>query len=99
MDFLHLLAASIWIGSLIGFVGLLSFRKKPELKQEYLKMVKSFSKWGILLVLFLTVNRIVWQLFIYSKLFSTFPNELWTGFIVQSNPIFANADTCSCEFY
>lgn len=69
MDFLHLLAASIWIGSLIGFVGLLSFRKKPELKQEYLKMVKSFSKWGILLVLLLTVTGLYGS-FLYIPNFS-----------------------------
>jgi copper transport protein len=69
MDFLHLLAASIWIGSLIGFVGLLSFRKKPELKQEYLKMVKSFSKWGILLVLILTLTGLYGS-FLYIPNFS-----------------------------
>ncbi|WP_066252314.1 copper resistance CopC/CopD family protein [Neobacillus drentensis] len=69
MDFLHLLAASIWIGSLIGFVGLLSFRKKPELKQEYLKMVKNFSKWGILLVLILTLTGLYGS-FLYIPNFS-----------------------------
>ncbi|NHC40134.1 copper resistance protein CopC [Bacillus sp. MM2020_1] len=69
MDFLHLLAASIWIGSLIGFVGMLSFRKKPELKQEYLKMVKSFSKWGILLVLILTLTGLYGS-FLYIPNFS-----------------------------
>lgn len=69
MDFLHLLSASIWIGSLIGFVGLLSFGKKPELKQEYLKMVKSFSKWGILLVLILTLTGLYGS-FLYIPNFS-----------------------------
>ncbi|SMQ68996.1 copper transport protein [Bacillus sp. OV166] len=56
MDFLHLLAASIWIGSLTGFVSLLSLRKKTEIKQNYLEMIKSFSKWGMILVLFLTLT-------------------------------------------
>ncbi|MEY2191483.1 copper resistance CopC/CopD family protein [Neobacillus sp. BF23-41] len=56
MDFLHLLAASIWIGSLTGFVSLLSLRKNTEIKQNYLKMIKSFSKWGLILVLFLTLT-------------------------------------------
>ncbi|MFP5105279.1 copper resistance CopC/CopD family protein [Neobacillus sp. C211] len=58
MDFLHLLAASIWIGSLTGFVSLLSLRKNTEIKQNYLKMIKSFSKWGLILVLFLTLTGV-----------------------------------------
>ncbi len=56
MDFLHLLAAAIWIGSLIGFVALLSIRKNTEIKQDYLKMIKSFSKWGLGLVLLITIT-------------------------------------------
>ena len=58
MDFLHLFAASIWIGSLIGFVALLSLRKDAELKQDYLTMIKKFSKWGLILVLLLTFTGI-----------------------------------------
>ena len=58
MDFLHLSAASIWIGSLIGFVALLSLRKDAELKQDYLTMIKKFSKWGLILVLLLTFTGI-----------------------------------------
>ncbi|MEH7500702.1 copper resistance CopC/CopD family protein [Neobacillus drentensis] len=56
MDFLHLLAAAIWIGSLIGFVALPSIRKNTEIKQDYLKMIKSFSKWGLGLVLLITIT-------------------------------------------
>ncbi len=58
MDFLHLLAASIWIGSLIGFVALLRWRKDTEMKQDYLLMIKRFSKWGIILVLLLTFTGV-----------------------------------------
>ena len=58
MDFLHLFAASIWIGSLIGFVALLPLRKNSEMKQAYFQMIKSFSKWGIILVLLLTATGV-----------------------------------------
>ncbi|WML38849.1 copper resistance protein CopC [Neobacillus sp. OS1-2] len=58
MDFLHLLAASIWIGSLIGFVVLFSWCKNEKTKQEYLQMMKGFSKWGIILVLLLTFTGV-----------------------------------------
>ncbi|MEH7304878.1 copper resistance CopC/CopD family protein [Neobacillus drentensis] len=58
MDFLHLFAASIWIGSLIGFVGVLSIRNNPNNNQDYLTMIKRFSKWGCILVLLLTFTGI-----------------------------------------
>ena len=58
MDFLHLFGASIWIGSLIGFVGFLSLRKNTDLKQDYLRMIKNFSKWGLIIVLLLTFTGI-----------------------------------------
>ncbi|WP_312471162.1 copper resistance CopC/CopD family protein [Neobacillus sp.] len=58
MDFLHLFAASLWIGCLIGFVGLLPLRKNTETKQFYIQMIKRFSKWGILLVLLLTFTGV-----------------------------------------
>ena len=58
MDFLHLLAASIWIGSLIGFVALFPWRKNDKKKQEYLQMIKRFSKWGIILVILLTFTGV-----------------------------------------
>lgn len=58
MDFLHLFGASIWIGSLIGFVGFLSLRKNTDFKQDYLRMIKNFSKWGLIIVLLLTCTGI-----------------------------------------
>jgi copper transport protein len=58
MDFLHLFAASIWIGSLIGLVALSPLRKSKETKQAYVQMIKSFSKWGIILVLLLTFTGV-----------------------------------------
>lgn len=58
MDFVHLLAASIWVGSLIGFAALLPWRKRAETKQDYLLMVNRFSKWGIILVLLLTFTGV-----------------------------------------
>ncbi|MEH7085093.1 copper resistance CopC/CopD family protein [Neobacillus drentensis] len=58
MDFFHLFGASIWIGSLIGFVGFLSLRKNTDLKQDYLRMIKNFSKWGLIIVLLLTFTGI-----------------------------------------
>ncbi|MFB5197126.1 copper resistance protein CopC [Neobacillus sp. KR4-4] len=58
MDFLHLFGASIWIGSLIGFIGFLSLRKNTDFKQDYLRMIKNFSKWGLIIVLLLTCTGI-----------------------------------------
>jgi copper transport protein len=58
MDFLHLLAASIWIGSLIGLVVLLPLSKNVETKPYYLKMVHRFSKWAIILVLLLAATGV-----------------------------------------
>lgn len=72
MDFLHLFAASIWIGSLIGFVGLLSLRKNTDLKQDYLKMIKKFSKWGLILVLLLTFTGIYGSLLYIPNLSALF---------------------------
>ncbi|ETI66020.1 copper resistance CopC/CopD family protein [Neobacillus vireti] len=58
MDFIHLLAASIWIGSLIGFVVLLPLRKNTETKEYFFLMIKRFSNWGITLVLLLTLTGV-----------------------------------------
>jgi copper transport protein len=58
IDFLHLLSASVWIGSLIGLVGLMPLSKKQETKSLYLKMVHRFSKWGIILVTLLSLTGI-----------------------------------------
>ncbi|MFP5111020.1 copper resistance CopC/CopD family protein [Bacillaceae bacterium C204] len=72
MDFLHLFAASIWIGSLIGFVGVLSLRKNTDFKQDYLKMIKKFSKWGLILVLLLTFTGIYGSLLYIPNLLTLF---------------------------
>lgn len=72
MDFLHLLAASIWIGSLIGFVVLLPWRKNEETKQDYLQMIKRFSKWGIILVILLTFTGVFGSLLYIPNLSSLF---------------------------
>ncbi|MFJ5714861.1 copper resistance CopC/CopD family protein [Neobacillus sp. NPDC093127] len=58
MDFFHLLAASVWVGSLIAFVALLPLRKNPETKENFFLMIKRFSKWGIILVLLLTLTGV-----------------------------------------
>ncbi|MDQ0198336.1 copper resistance protein CopC [Neobacillus ginsengisoli] len=58
MDFFHLFAASIWIGSLIGIVALLPLRKNIETNQLYFKLIQRFSKWGIILVLLLSFTGV-----------------------------------------
>lgn len=52
MDFVHLLSASIWIGSLIAMIALLTFRKN----QAYFETIRRFSKWGIAIVLILSAT-------------------------------------------
>ncbi|CRK80723.1 copper resistance CopC/CopD family protein [Neobacillus massiliamazoniensis] len=58
MDALHLLAASVWIGCLIGLVVLLPLLKNSEMKQSYVNTFQRFSNWGISLVLLLTATGI-----------------------------------------
>jgi copper transport protein len=58
MDALHLLAASVWIGCLIGLVVLLPLLKNSEMKQSYVKTFQRFSNWGVSLVLLLTATGI-----------------------------------------
>jgi copper transport protein len=58
IDFIHLLAASIWIGSLFGLAVLLPLSKTDDLKGAYLDTIRRFSKWGILLVLLLVATGI-----------------------------------------
>ncbi|MGG3466114.1 copper resistance protein CopC [Neobacillus pocheonensis] len=52
MDFVHLLSASIWIGSLIAMIALLTYRKN----QAYFETIRRFSKWGIAIVLILSAT-------------------------------------------
>ncbi|MCQ6280782.1 copper resistance protein CopC [Bacillus sp. EB600] len=63
MDFLHLLSASIWIGSLIVFVALSPIRRKIDSKNHYMAMIKRFSKWGIITVLILTITGVLSSFF------------------------------------
>jgi copper transport protein len=58
MDFFHLLSASIWIGSLIVLVALYQFSRKTESKNHYMQLIRQFSKWGIILVLILSITGV-----------------------------------------
>jgi copper transport protein len=58
MDLFHLLSASIWIGSLIALIALIPLSKKAETKKFYIETIRRFSKWGIILVLVLTVTGV-----------------------------------------
>lgn len=53
LDFLHLFAASVWIGSLISLIAFMPGGKEKETRHYYMQMIKSFSKWGLALVLLL----------------------------------------------
>lgn len=55
-DFLHLLAAFLWTGSLAAMVILLPMTKNGESNEHYKIMIRSFSGWGILAVLVLTIT-------------------------------------------
>lgn len=63
IDFLHLLSASIWIGSLIVFVTLSQMRRKIDTKNHYMGMIKRFSNWGIIIVLILTSTGVLSSFF------------------------------------
>ncbi|MEO2074040.1 MAG: copper resistance CopC/CopD family protein [Bacillus sp. (in: firmicutes)] len=53
LDFLHLLTASIWIGSLLALVVLVPLSRQVEIKHFYIETIRRFSKWGIILVIVL----------------------------------------------
>jgi copper transport protein len=59
LDFLHLFAASIWIGSLVALVALIPLSRKMETKNNYLEMIRRFSKWGITFILVLTITGVL----------------------------------------
>ena len=73
MDFFHLLSASIWIGSLIVFAVLIPLSKKKDSKKHYLEMIRRFSKWGIILVLVLSLTG-VFGSFLYIPNFNSLAN-------------------------
>jgi copper transport protein len=56
LDFLHLLSASIWIGSLLSLATLIPLSKKKESKPVFIETIKRFSKWGIVLVIILAAT-------------------------------------------
>ncbi|WML56146.1 copper resistance CopC/CopD family protein [Neobacillus sp. PS2-9] len=56
LDFLHLLSASIWIGSLLSLATLIPLSKKKESKTVFIETIKRFSKWGIVLVIILAAT-------------------------------------------
>jgi len=58
IDFIHLLSASIWIGSLIVLAALIPLSRNIDTKGLYLDSIRAFSKWGILLVIVLTFTGI-----------------------------------------
>ncbi|HEY2421415.1 MAG TPA: copper resistance CopC/CopD family protein, partial [Neobacillus sp.] len=58
MDFIHLLGASIWTGSLMAMIILLPLSRKEEGKLVYKKLIREFFKWGTTLVVVLTVTGI-----------------------------------------
>jgi copper transport protein len=73
LDFLHLLGASIWTGSLMAMIILLPLRRKEESKLLYKEFIRGFFKWGIAIVLVLTVTGIY-----SSLLYVTTFNSLFT---------------------
>jgi copper transport protein len=58
-DFLHLLAASLWVGSLVGLAVLSPLLKKEDTRRYYFKAVRTFSRWGILLVIVLAATGLL----------------------------------------
>lgn len=56
LDFIHLLSASIWIGSIVTLAALIPLGKKTDTKTLYFDTIHRFSKWGILLVLLITIT-------------------------------------------
>ncbi|MED4227216.1 copper resistance CopC/CopD family protein [Neobacillus cucumis] len=62
IDFIHLLSASIWIGGLIGLVALIPLSRQMDTKTLFLETIQRFSKWGILLVIVLSVTGFIGSL-------------------------------------
>jgi copper transport protein len=63
MDLFHLLSASIWIGSLIALITLIPLGRKAETKKLFMETIRRFSKWGIGIVLVLSVTGVFGSLF------------------------------------
>lgn len=75
LDFVHLLAASIWIGCLVGMVALLPMSRKNETKPIYIEIIRRFWKWGIILVLLLAMTGIIGSLAYFPNLSSLFHTD------------------------
>nr|WP_017553526.1 copper resistance protein CopC [Heyndrickxia coagulans] len=58
LDFLHLLSAEIWIGSLAMFAVFMPLARHEDTKPLYFRMIRAFSKWGIALVVVLAVTGV-----------------------------------------
>jgi copper transport protein len=57
-DFLHLLSASIWIGSLVAMAILLSLKRNEEGKILFQQMIRRFSSWGKVCVFLLLISGV-----------------------------------------
>ncbi|MDP4087284.1 MAG: copper resistance protein CopC [Bacillota bacterium] len=58
LDFLHLVSASIWIGSLVALAVFIPLSRKMDTKNQYMDMIRRFSKWGIMIILVLSATGI-----------------------------------------
>ncbi|MDP4156495.1 MAG: copper resistance D family protein [Bacillota bacterium] len=70
MDSLHLVSASIWIGSIIAMITFLPLRKKEEGRIFFRGIVHLFFPWGAFLVFILAVSG-VYSSFLYIPTFSS----------------------------
>jgi copper transport protein len=85
MDSLHLVSASIWIGSLIAMLTFLPLRKKEEGRIFFRGIVHLFFPWGVFLVFILAASG-VYSSFLYiptiSSIFHTNYGKVLLGKIV-----------------
>jgi copper transport protein len=57
-DFLHLLSASVWIGSLVAMVILLPLKREEEGKIIFQQMIRKFFTWGKICVFLLAISGV-----------------------------------------
>jgi copper transport protein len=85
MDSLHLVSASIWIGSLIAMLTFLPLRKKEEGRIFFRGIVHLFFPWGVFLVFILAASG-VYSSFLYiptiSSIFHTNYGKVLLGKII-----------------
>jgi copper transport protein len=75
MDFLHLLGASIWTGSLMGMIVLLPLSWMENRKKEYKQIIRVFFNWGVMLVLVLTITGLYSSLMYVTTIDSLFTTD------------------------